>query len=322
MKTKLIAELCQNHLGDRELLGRLVGAAADAGADYVKIQSIFSEDLARRPRFDEGEIGPDGAIKTIKRPYAAEKERLAKLDLTFDDHVWFIEKCKQAGVLPLTTIFARRRVPEIAALPWPEKTIKVASYDCASYPFLSELADYFDHLIVSTGATYDEEILKAVKTVKAKGKKITLLHAVTSYPNALDNCHLSRMEYLAQFTDQVGWSDHTKVADDGIVAASAAAMLGADFIERHFTILETDKTKDGPVSVTPELLKELSDFRELSQKAQMETLDERFPRWRQALGRPNRQMTREELLNRDYYRGRFASFIDDEWIYNWEAKKL
>jgi sialic acid synthase SpsE len=321
--TKLIVELCQNHNGDRELFARMIKAAADSGADYVKMQSIFSSDVTKRDRFEEGVTFADGTVQAIKRPYGAEKARLSKLDLSLDDHLFFIEKCKEFGVVPLTTIFSRHTIPLVASLPWPQRVVKVASYDCASLPMLRELADHFDWLIVSTGATYDEEIRQAAKLFTSLGKKFSFLHCVTSYPNSLEIANLSRMDWLREFTDEVGWSDHTHVERDGIKAAKVAIMLGANFIERHFTVLEKGETKDGPVSVTPALLKELSDFRNLSKEQQRVVVEKEIPEWQGLVGTPQRKMTPTELLNRDYYRGRFASpGLDGEWVYNWEDKPV
>src|SRR5205823_1350253 len=73
--TKLIVEVCQNHKGDRETLAALIDQSAANGADIVKMQSIFSDDLARRERFETGETAADGSVKTIQRPFAAEKAR-------------------------------------------------------------------------------------------------------------------------------------------------------------------------------------------------------------------------------------------------------
>ncbi len=322
--TKLIAEVCQNHNGDRETFEKMVKAAAEAGADIVKMQSIFADDLTRREEFEEGETFSDGTVKTIKRPYRTEFDRLSKLDLTLDDHRHFIELCVKYGVTPMTTIFARHRVREIGALPWPVRVVKIASYDCASIPFIKELARYFDSFIISTGATYDDEIKRTAELLRGLGKTFSFLHCVTSYPNELSICNLARMRWLRQFTPEVGWSDHTLVARDGIIAAKAAIFLGADYVERHFTILPADKSKDGPVSITPALLKELSDFRHLSKEGQRanlaKTLNGTMPDWEKKLrGVETREMTRTELLNRAYYRGRFASSrAGGGHLFNWE----
>src|SRR3989338_6565822 len=205
--TKIIAEICQNHGGSRETLAKMIKSAWENGADFVKIQSIFSEDLTLRKRFEEGKTDADGKVLTIKRPYTPEFERLSKLDLSLDDHKFFIEECKKHGVIPMTTIFSQSRIDEVANLPWPSRVVKVASYDCARFPFLEKLTDHLDHLIISTGATYDDEIAKAVELVKNKNKKLTLIHCVTSYPNTLDMANLRRMEWLRHFASEVGWSD-------------------------------------------------------------------------------------------------------------------
>ena len=320
---KIIVEICQNHNGDRNVLKDMIWAAKEAGADIVKGQVIFSEDTAPRERFDEGHVEDNGVRKTVKRPYRAEAERLRGLDLEESDYRFFVEESKRAGITPMVTIFARRRVPFAASLPWTkERPVKVASYDCASYPMIRELSDNFGKLIISTGATFDDEIKTTAEIMKEKKKPFVFLHCVTSYPNTLQMANLARMEWLRQFTPEVGWSDHTLVPRDGIKAAKTAFMLGADYVERHFTILPVDKTKDGPVSLTPALLKELSDFRKLSKDEQKKIIEKEIPGWQIMLGHKEREMTHAEMLNRDYYRGRFASFVNGEWVHNWEEKNI
>ncbi|MDB5189494.1 MAG: ral stress protein 14 [Parcubacteria group bacterium] len=319
MATKIIAEVCQNHNGSRETLERMIEAAAQSGADMVKMQSIWAADVTKRERFEEGVVDAEGKQLAIKRPYEAEVDRLSKLDLSLEDHQFFIDTCVKNGVIPLTAIFARNRIKEVAALDWPGRWIKVPSYDCASLPLLRELAEHFDNFIISTGATYDKEIAATAALMKELGKHFVFLHCVTSYPNTLEMANLARMNWLRQFTDEVGWSDHTKIQDNDIVAAKAAIYLGAEYVERHFTILPEGETKDGPVSMTPELLQALVTFRSLSKEDQKTELDTKHPQWAVAIGTETREMSDVELLNRDYYRGRFAS-PDGEggWVYNWE----
>jgi N,N'-diacetyllegionaminate synthase len=318
-KPNIIVEICQNHGGSAETMREMVRQAAEHGADIVKMQSIWSDDLTKRERFEEGIVDDDGTQQAIKRPYDAEYERLKKLDVTLEDHEAFIAACDEHGVIPMTTIFARHRIPQVAQLPWTGRWIKIASYDSASYPMLRELADHFDNFIISTGASHDQEIEATASLMKDLGKRVVFLHCVTSYPNTRAMCNLARMEWHRQFSPEVGWSDHTKVVDDGILAAKSALALGADYIERHFTILASDATKDGPVSITPALLSELAEFRDKSLDEQVAELDATVPMWREMVGEPTRAMTHTELLNRDYYRGRFAGRRDDgSYQYNWD----
>ena len=122
---------------------------------------------------------------------------------------------------------------------------------------------------------------------------------------------------------QLVFSDHSHVGTDGIIASKVAIMKGADVIERHFTILSAGETRDGPVSIDPLQLKELSEFSKLSYEEQLEDISKIYPNWKKLIGNSNRNLSKEELLNRDYYRGRFASprmnsFDGNQMIYNWE----
>ena len=315
---KIIAEICQNHKGDRKILAEMIHAAKDAGADIVKGQIIFSEDLVPRDRFEEGIVESNGVRKAIKRPYQSEYLRLSQLDLAEDDYRFFIEEADRAGVTPMLTVFSRGRIPLSAALPWKERLVKVASYDCGSFPMIRELTKHFNHLIVSTGATFDEEIAETAAILRESGKSYAMLHCVTSYPNTLEMCNLARIGWLKQFAPEVGWSDHTLVERDGLKAAKVAIMLGADYIERHFTILPVGETKDGPVSITPKLLRELVEFARMPREEQKHIVNREIPEWPTMVGYPTREMTHTEMMNRDYYRGRFASRVGEKWAQNWE----
>ena len=317
--TTIIAECCQNHNGDREVLKKQIWAAAEAGATYAKMQTIFADDITFRGRFEEGANLPTmefSNVSAITRPYKPEYERLHPMDLSEKDHEQFIRECEAAGIKPLTAIFSRSRIPLVKAAGF--KEVKVASYDCASFPMLRELKDNFSNLFVSTGATFDEEIQKTADILK--GGSFSFLHCVTSYPNTLDMCNLSRIEWLKQLTPKVGWSDHTLVERDGIKAAKVAIMLGADVVERHFTILAANESKDGPVSINPQQLKELVEFSKMSNEEQKTHVEQNIPEWQTLLGTPTREMTEVELKNRDYYRGRFASKVEGKDIYNWQEE--
>ena len=100
MRPTLIAECCQNHNGDKDILQRMIHTAAENGADYVKIQAIRSEEVAYRERFEEGIKDKSGEVLAIKRPYQAEVDRLSKLDLDPSTEEWFVQlevvvQCRQ-----------------------------------------------------------------------------------------------------------------------------------------------------------------------------------------------------------------------------------
>jgi sialic acid synthase SpsE len=318
MKPIIITEACQNHNGDREILKKMIHAAAENGADYVKIQSIRAREVAYRERFEQGLSGPDGVQRAIKRPYQAEVERMRRLELNLDDEAWFVDECLRAGVKSMTTAFTRAVAAEIKDLGF--DAIKVASYDCASFPLLRDVRRWWSDVVVSTGATYDDEIEKAAEILK--GGQFTFLHCVTIYPTPIPEFNMKRMNWLRRFTPRVGLSDHSRTATDGIWASKIALALGADAVERHFTILGVEDTKDGPVSINPELLRDLRAFADRPRLERMEIVRRQYPEWEKALGRIRRPLSHAELLNRDYYRGRFASKVGDRTVYNWEDEVL
>jgi len=314
MKTKLIAECCQNHNGNKDILKRQIHEAAANGADFVKIQAIRSKELTHRPRFDEGQTDENGVVQVIKRPYDAELARLSKLDLSLEDEAWFVDECLSAGVSPMTTAFTLTGAREVKDMGY--EAIKIASYDCASYPLLREVKKYWNTIYVSTGATYDSEIEKAVEVLN--GTDFTLLHCLTIYPTPMELLNLKRMNYLRRFTGQVGYSDHSLVETTDLWASKIAIALGATCIERHFTVLEKDQSKDGPVSIKPYQLKELNEFAKLTRFEQMEIINKEYPQWQITLGVPARKLSHAEELNRDYFRGRFANKVNGNIMYNWE----
>lgn len=308
---KIIAEFCQNHNGNLDVLKEMVKEAARAGASYAKIQTMFAEELTHRPRFDIGK-------ESMKRPYEPEFSRLKPLELDWDAHKFFLDTCEKYKIKPLTTIFTRASIPFVKELGFND--IKVASYDCGSFPMIRELKDNFNYLFISTGATLYEEIEKTAEILR--GFNYSYLHCTTIYPTPLDYLNLAKMQYLREFTSDTGFSDHTLVKKDGVKASKVAIMLGAEIIERHFTILSPEETKDGPVSINPEQLKDLVEFSKMDNKDRETLVEKEIPDFEKMIGERNPPLTLMELQNRDYYRGRFASKVDGEDIYNYEEVEL
>ena len=317
--TKIIAELCQNHNGDLKILKEMVHAAAEAGADYCKIQSIKSVELTHRKRFDTGKY-KDGKTLVLKRPYDEELKRLKQLDLSEDAHFKFMEFCEEYKVKPTTTIFTRSRLSFIEKMKL--DLIKIASFDCASYKMIEEVAkSSINHIVVSTGTAYDTEIAKTAEILKSSGKKFTLLHCVSIYPTPINLANLNRINFLKTFSKSVGFSDHSKTEKDKNKLSVASLLYDVDFIERHFTILDKTSTRDGVVSLNPKELKELVSLSKSSKDQIKEYIKLNFPDNAVSHGTEKRELTHEELLNRDYYRGRFASINSKgEYVYNWENR--
>lgn len=314
---KFIAELCQNHNGDKNLMFKMLDGAVAGGATHIKLQHIFAENLTFRPEFENGGVNPINGKTYIKRPFRPEFNRLAGLELPMDVCSDFVKRCEKLGVIPMTTCFCTEHASILSELGFQE--IKIASYDCASPYLLKSIKDKYKHIYVSTGATFDREVRQAANILK---DKFSFLHCVTRYPTPAEHLSLNRISWLKQFTDEVGYSDHSKTEDLGVFPACAAIYAGASIIERHFTMLESTQSRDGPVSITPMQAAEIVAFAKMSKSDQESKLAEFGFDINMAMGNDSFTMSDEEYQNRLYYRGRFASIVTENGIkrhvYNWE----
>ena len=318
MKKNLILEICQNHNGSDNLLKEMIHAASETGAKYIKIQDINSSELTHRPRFEKGKV-INKKIITIKRPFDDEYKRLKKLDMKENFVSNFIKYCTLYKVTPMITPFTYESFNRIKDKK--VKMIKIASYDCSSFNFLNKIKTLKLPMVVSTGATKKNEIIKTSKILKKQ--LYAFLHCVTIYPTPLGKCNLEKINFLKKYSKNVGWSDHTHFERDEHTASLVSLLCGANIIERHFTILDKKKTKDGPVSINFKEAKELSQFMKLNKDSILKILNDKYrEKWNLCLGNGKTNLSHEELLNRDYYRGRFARLRNNKPNYNWHKEIL
>jgi sialic acid synthase SpsE len=231
-RTKIIAEAAANHNGDMQVARKMIAVAAESGADYIKFQSWLSGNL----------ITDDPS----NRQYYKERE------LSDQAHFELMDECRKHGISFLTTCFDIGRIDFLKKLGVRE--IKVASPDAGSYRMIEALKDNFDHLIVSTGMSYESEVRKTADLLK--GRSFTLLHCVSLYPTPPEKVNMARMDWLRQFTPSVGFSDHTFGTD----AAKLAIARGAAYVEKHFTLDRKMPGRDQPLSAEPAELKEICAF--------------------------------------------------------------
>lgn len=221
--TKIIADCSSNHMGNIGIAEKMIELAADAGVDVIKFQSWRADKLRKDfPAFE------------------ATYERHKKSELSDDDHIRLIKKCQDCGIEFLTTCFDIDRVDFLASLGISK--IKVASPDCTSFKLLDKLMEKFQTLIISTGMTLDDEIKDMIKHVK--GHDVVVLHCVSLYPTPLDKINLERINWLKSFGVKVGFSDHSLGTDAGKLAIA----IGAEVLEKHFTISRFLPGKDQEMS--------------------------------------------------------------------------
>jgi sialic acid synthase SpsE len=312
----LIAECCQNHLGDPEILKKMVAEGAKNGATHLKIQGLYHDELNFREQFEEQRSAEHQA--SIIRPFAAEVSRLKPLSLSLETEIEFVRECKSLGVTPMITVFTHSGLNRAVTAGF--RSFKIASYDCSSLALISRILPVCDELVISTGATSWDEIARTANYVaenKLDKTRIVFLHAVTEYPTDITSVRLLRMTALKQFGFEVGYSDHTAPGSTELKAAALAIKLGAKAIERHFTVLGVDATKDGPVSVNPNQLSIIARM-----FSSLEILDENMPDAQlcKLMMAPLLSLDPSdlEIKNREYYRGRVVSTINGVKINSWE----
>jgi N,N'-diacetyllegionaminate synthase len=250
-QTIIIAEAGVNHNGDIELAKKLIDAAADAKADYVKFQTFKAEKLVTK--------SADKAAYQKKNAQREEGqfEMLKKLELSEIDHIELIDHCVSKKIKFLSTAFDADSIYLLKKL---GITLgKIPSGEITNLPYLRLMAQSFPEIILSTGMADMEEISAALNVIVHEGinkNSITILHCNTEYPTPMSDVNLLAMlDIQKHFATKVGYSDHTL----GIEVPVAAVALGASVLEKHFTL---DRKMDGPdhaASLEPNELKAMID---------------------------------------------------------------
>lgn len=246
-KVFVIAEAGVNHNGALDLALQLVDAAKASGADAVKFQTFRADDLAtgsaRKAAYQE---------RTVPAS-ESQLEMLRRLQLDADAHSRILERCKHVGIGFLSSPFDFESADLLESLGL--RMYKIPSGEITNIPFLEYLARKGKPLILSTGMSTLGEVEEAVHSILgAESVQLTLLHCVTEYPAPYDAVNLSAMHTLKQaFRLPVGYSDHTP----GIEIAVAAAAMGAEVIEKHFTLNRSLPGPDHAASLEPCELKQM-----------------------------------------------------------------
>lgn len=218
----LVAEIGNNHEGDRTLALELVAAAAEVGADAVKVQII-------------------DPMRLVNHSQAERIAHLSRFRLSPDTFAEMAALAESKGVLFMGSAFDVHSLEVVAPL---LAAIKIASGDLDFAPLLVKAAGLGKPILLSTGMATLDEIQTAVQTIAAYlpaarplSETLALLHCVSLYPAPLVEANLRAIITLHEsFGLTVGYSDHTL----GIEAAVASLALGARLVEKHFTL---DKTR-------------------------------------------------------------------------------
>lgn len=242
----IIAEMSGNHNQSIERALAIIDAAADAGADAVKLQTYTADTMTLK--------GAEVIEDKNSLWYGYELHDLYKQAYTpWEWHPVLFEHAKKRGLIIFSTPFDETSVDFLESLKVP--AYKIASFENTDHPLLKKVAQTGKPVIMSTGVATLAQIAEAVEVLRQNGcKDLVLLKCTSSYPSTPENTNLRTIPHLQQlFNCTVGLSDHTM----GVGASVASVALGARVIEKHFTLSRAEGGVDSAFSLEPEELKSL-----------------------------------------------------------------
>jgi pseudaminic acid synthase len=245
----IIAELSANHNGKLPRALELIEAAADTGADAIKIQTYTADTMTIPHGGEEFQI--KGGLWDGYQLHQLYKEAYTP----FEWHAEMFAKARQLGITMFSTPFDETAVNLLAGLQAP--AYKIASFEVIDLPLIKYVAKQGKPMIISTGMANLGEIQEAVETARSNGAAgVALLHCTSAYPAPIEEANVRTVAHLGEAFHAVsGLSDHAP----GSAACVASIVLGGSIIEKHFTIARSDGGPDAAFSLEPDEFKKLVD---------------------------------------------------------------
>lgn len=239
--TYFVAEISANHSGKINNALDMIEKASKAGASAIKFQAYKPESMTLNSK--------------KKHFYIKDKKSLWKNENLFElysrghtPYDWFKKLynfAKKKKIMAFSSVFDEDGVDFLESVGNP--IYKISSFENNHYPLLKKVSKTKKPLIISLGLTRLDEIKEIVKYVKSNGcKELVLLKCTSVYPANLENLNLDTIRDLKKkFNCGIGFSDHS----EGIIAPLAASILGADLVEKHFTLKKIKKSLDKDFSI-------------------------------------------------------------------------
>ena len=242
-KINIIAEIGTSHEGSIEKARELVDAAAWAGADTIKFQWVYADEILHP---DTGYVKlPTGNIRLY--------DRFKQLECPPSFYKEMVDYVHSKGCKFCCSPFGLRSLRELLELK--PDYVKVASPELNHFPMLKALAEYRAQVgadkvpvILSSGVSKLEDIKNAVDIVGTDN--VSLLHCITSYPAPENEYNVKVIATLAsQFGIECGVSDHSL---DPVLVPVLSVACGGTVIEKHITLSRETMGLDDPVALEPE----------------------------------------------------------------------
>ena len=242
-KINIIAEIGTSHEGSLEKACRMVDAACDSGADTIKFQWVYADEILH-PK--TGFV----ALPTGKIPLY---DRFKQLECPPSFYKEMIDYVHSKGCKFCCSPFGLRSLRELLELK--PDYVKVASPELNHFPMLKALSEYRERygaekvpVILSSGVSKLEDIKNAIDIVGTNN--VSLLHCITSYPAPEDQYNLKVIASLSkQFGIECGVSDHSL---DPVLVPCLSVAAGGTVIEKHITLSRQTMGLDDPVALEPE----------------------------------------------------------------------
>ncbi len=281
--TFVIAELSANHNMNYNRAVEIIAAAADAGADAVKIQTYTADTIT---------LDCDDPCFQITQGTLWDGTTLYKLYQTaYTPWEWQADLKKEAekrGLIFFSSPFDHSSVDFLEKLDVP--AYKVASFEITDIPLIRKIARLHKPVIISTGIAYMADMELALRTCKEEGNEdVILLKCTSSYPAPYEDINLKTIPaYEETFDCIAGLSDHTM----GSAVAGAGVALGAKVVEKHLTLRRADGGPDSAFSMEPEEFAEMvSNIRKIEK----------------AVGKVTYDLTEKQIREREHSRSLFIA---------------
>ena len=234
-RTKIIAEIGWNHMGDVNLAKEMISAAYENGASFAKFQTWSVSRLKSGPWDSDGR-----------------REIYNNAELSIEDHHDLKSYCDKVGIEFFSSVFS---IPDSELLSSVQNDyVKIASFDSRNIDLLNHVNKSFNKIFISTGTSSLNEVRNIVNHIDEN--KLVLFHCVSSYPLSPENSNLPRINDLKNLSKEVGYSDHTF----GVEVTKASLEYNIQYIEKHFTTDQSLPGRDNKFAILPEDLKNLSDY--------------------------------------------------------------
>ena len=250
---KVIAEIGCNHKGEMGIAKELLIIAAQSGVEVAKFQKRNNKELLTEEQYNTPHPNP---INSYGDTYGAHREFL---EFNLSQHKELKEYAESLGLIYSTSVWDETSANEIITLS--PALIKVPSACNNHYEMLKVLRDVFKgevHISFGMTTKVEEEEIVSFFEEKNQGNRLVLYSCTSAYPVSFEDiCMLEIVRIKKKFENRVrsiGFSGHHL----GIAVDISAYTLGAEWVERHFTLDRTWKGTDHAASLEPTGLKKLA----------------------------------------------------------------